>query len=504
MANRKIKESFAKTKFSTTLKNICGDKVIATADTIADLDYKATLADGTVTEGAYQSEVNKLHADAIEELQKSKTSVNFNIKDIVLNENTSKYEFANPGDAIIARGVYDADGNETDVLDTTQFVANCIYIINKAFKVDSFKLPLGVILYFEVGGSFTGSSDNVTVECNYSNAIKTCSSNWILKNILFDYRLNKSTIYSDWFETTDEFNTYVETTIAPFTTAVTHTITLVIGTRDVISLDFKLPKSAVLCILGSTTNTDNASAVFQHASLVYDKIDNSELSFDNVLITFQNCNVITYASKNRTYLNCTVSCTNLEGPLIKTNVENSVLIINNSQNPVLQYCHIENSHIMEYNQSTENNLDLGSSTIVNSHIYLAGILKRVICNHCYFENTITLSYYAKIYNCIFRSYLPKIYPNVAATMMNCFNEDAMMINEQPKYATYNKDTDTWDYINANSYTTPPSLDNCVNVLGFRHLNCKTDRVSIRGNDHWIEMANMTDVENYRLAWKIIE
>ena len=158
MANRKIKESLGKTKFSTTLKNISGDKVIATADTIADLNYNATLADGTVTEGAYQSEVNKLHADAIEELKNSKANVSFNPKDIAYDETMKVFELADNIDTsnystIILRGLLDEKGEETDVLDCSPItVENCTYIVKRTFTLNQdLVLPKNSCLCFEGG-----------------------------------------------------------------------------------------------------------------------------------------------------------------------------------------------------------------------------------------------------------------------------------------------------------------------------------------------------------------
>lgn len=158
MGNRKIKESLGKTKFSTTLKNICGDKVIATADTIADLNYNTTLDDGTVTEGTYQSEINKLHADAIEELKKSKGNVSFNPKDIAYDEAMNVFELADNIDTsdystIILRGVLDDEGNETDVLDCTPItVENCTYVVKRTFTLNQdLVLPKNSCLCFEGG-----------------------------------------------------------------------------------------------------------------------------------------------------------------------------------------------------------------------------------------------------------------------------------------------------------------------------------------------------------------
>lgn len=158
MANRKIKESLGKTKFSTTLKNVSGDKVIATADTIADLNYNTTLADGTVTEGAYQSEVNKLHADAIEELKNSKANVSFNPKDIAYDETMKVFEFADNIDTsnystIILRGVLDEEGKETDVLDCSPItVENCTYVVKRTFTLNQdLVLPKNSCLCFEGG-----------------------------------------------------------------------------------------------------------------------------------------------------------------------------------------------------------------------------------------------------------------------------------------------------------------------------------------------------------------
>lgn len=217
MANRKIKESFAKTKFSTTLKNICGDKVIATADTIADLNYNATLADGTVTEGAYQSEVNKLHADAIEELQKSKGNVAFNPKDIVYDDVMKVFEFADNIDTsnystIILRGVLDAEGKETDVLDCTPItVENCTYIVKRSFTLtQDLVLPKNSCLCFEGGciradeshwitGVFAESSKVLTGYYFSSFVIQNNTGHPIIgENVLLDVPYHNTFMYS-WF-----------------------------------------------------------------------------------------------------------------------------------------------------------------------------------------------------------------------------------------------------------------------------------------------------------------
>ena len=218
MANRKIKESFAKTKFSTTLKNICGDKVIATADTIADLNYNATLADGTVTEGAYQSEVNKLHADAIEELQKSKGNVAFNPKDIVYDDVMKVFEFADNIDTsnystIILRGVLDAEGKETDVLDCTPItIENCTYVVKRTFTLtQDLVLPKNSCLCFEGGciradeshwitGVFEESSIEVLSSYYFSSfVIQNNTGHPIIgENVLLDVPYHNTLMYS-WF-----------------------------------------------------------------------------------------------------------------------------------------------------------------------------------------------------------------------------------------------------------------------------------------------------------------
>lgn len=217
MANRKIKESFAKTKFSTTLKNICGDKVIATADTIADLNYNATLADGTVTEGAYQSEVNKLHADAIEELKNSKANVAFNPKDIAYDEAMKVFEFADNIDTsnystIILRGVLDAEGKETDVLDCTPItMENCTYIVKRTFTLtQDLVLPKNSCLCFEGGFIRADESHWITgvFECNseylsnYYFSSFTIQNNTghpiIGENVLLDVPYN-SAFNASWF-----------------------------------------------------------------------------------------------------------------------------------------------------------------------------------------------------------------------------------------------------------------------------------------------------------------
>ena len=218
MANRKIKESFAKTKFSTTLKNICGDKVIATADTIADLNYNATLADGTVTEGAYQSEVNKLHADAIEELQKSKGNVAFNPKDIVYDDVMKVFEFADNIDTsnystIILRGVLDAEGKETDVLDCTPItMENCTYVVKRTFTLtQDLVLPKNSCLCFEGGciradeshwitGVFEENSTGVMGSYYFSSfVIQNNTGHPIIgENVLLDVPYHITFMYS-WF-----------------------------------------------------------------------------------------------------------------------------------------------------------------------------------------------------------------------------------------------------------------------------------------------------------------
>lgn len=217
MANRKIKESFAKTKFSTTLKNICGDKVIATADTIADLNYNATLADGTVTEGAYQSEVNKLHADAIEELKKSRANVAFNNKDIAYDEAMKVFEFADNIDTsnystIILRGVLDAEGKETDVLDCTPItMENCTYIVKRTFTLtQDLVLPKNSCLCFEGGFIRADESHWITsVLVQFSSILEnyfigsfTIQNNTghpiIGENVLLDVPYN-STFKVSWF-----------------------------------------------------------------------------------------------------------------------------------------------------------------------------------------------------------------------------------------------------------------------------------------------------------------
>lgn len=220
MANRKIKESLGKTKFSTTLKNISGDKVIATADTIADLSYNTTLADGTVTEGAYQSEVNKLHADAIEELKKSKTNVSFNPKDITYDEIMKAFEFADNIDTsnystIIIRGVLDDEGKETDVLDCTPItVENCTYVVKRTFTLNQdLVLPKNSCLCFEGGhikseenhwitGVFEPSSKFGAVKYQSSFTIQnnTCLpiiSENVFIDIPYDCKFNRSWFISD-------------------------------------------------------------------------------------------------------------------------------------------------------------------------------------------------------------------------------------------------------------------------------------------------------------------
>jgi hypothetical protein len=217
MANRKIKESFAKTKFSTTLKNICGDKVIATADTIADLNYNATLADGTVTEGAYQSEVNKLHADAIEELKNSKANVAFNSKDIAYDDAMKVFEFADNIDTsnystIILRGVLDAEGKETDVLDCTPItMENCTYVVKRTFTLtQDLVLPKNSCLCFEGGciradeshwitGVFAENSEGSTGYYFSSFTIQNNTGHPIIgENVLLDVPYHNTFMYS-WF-----------------------------------------------------------------------------------------------------------------------------------------------------------------------------------------------------------------------------------------------------------------------------------------------------------------
>lgn len=220
MANRKIKESFAKTKFSTTLKNICGDKVIATADTIADLDYKATLADGTVTEGAYQSEVNKLHADAIEELKNSKANVAFNPNDIKYNDIMKAFEFADclqdtdSYNKVIVRGILDDAKQETDIIDCSIFThSNCVYIVNRNMELNQdLELPLNSILCFEGAGSILSFNSNwitgVPIKYNWGSIVATLYTNgFLIQNntghpifdgVCVDIPMNVRYLYS-WF-----------------------------------------------------------------------------------------------------------------------------------------------------------------------------------------------------------------------------------------------------------------------------------------------------------------
>lgn len=232
MANRKIKESLGKTKFSTTLKNISGDKVIATADTIADLNYNATLADGTVTEGAYQSEVNKLHADAIEELKNSKANVSFNPKDIAYDETMKVFELADNIDTsnystIILRGLLDEKGEETDVLDCSPItVENCTYIVKRTFTLNQdLVLPKNSCLCFEGGyikseekhwitGVFEPSSV-VIFESRYQSLFKIQNNTAfpiINENVFIDTPYNCK-FNRSWFISDDAFFSNAEAVI---------------------------------------------------------------------------------------------------------------------------------------------------------------------------------------------------------------------------------------------------------------------------------------------------
>lgn len=498
MANRKIKESFAKTKFSTTLKNICGDKVIATADTIADLDYKATLTDGTVTEGAYQSEVNKLHADAIEELQKSKTSVNFNTKDIVLNENTSKYEFANPGDAIIARGVYDADGNETDVLDTTQFEEGKSYIINRTFKVTDFTLPTKVVLLFKNSGCLTSTSTKSTARTYISgdiyDIIETDCKQPIFKGVYFKTALNGAVYHTSWYDT-DGFQTFMYET--PEITAYPPTYIV----------DWENGDKVVLETWSTWTNKQNLTISFigvnKESAYIEDDY-NVNLSIYSQYMKFENCTVLcTQSIKKKTYKNCNVSlnCTQKQDGL--GYFYNSILYIN--------------STVDLYMECKDSNISSNSSVAVSFHsssMFLNCDLDiNAFTYGTFLKCRLGVSNATKVSNSYFDGcYFTQEYPSTTVSFTNCkfFDCVTKLLKENLTVPVVETTSVVGSY-NTNSFykipcyadTEPYSLS-AYNLTAFRYFNTSTNRTSIWSGTEWVDLANLEDIKNCNTSWKIIE
>lgn len=497
MANRKIKESFAKTKFSTTLKNICGDKVIATADTIADLDYNATLADGIVTEGAYQSEVNKLHADAIEELKKK--GVNFNTKDIVLNENTSKYEFANPGDAIIARGVYDADGNETDVLDTTQFEEGKSYIINRTFKVTDFTLPTKVVLLFKNSGCLTSTSTKSTARTYISgdiyDLIEADGKQPIFKGVYFKTALNGAIYHTSWYDT-DGFETFMYNTPEITTYPPTYIV------------DWESDDKVVLSNFSSWFYTQNLSVTFIGANkdLAYIEDDtNLAISiYSSQSICFKNCTVLTTQSiEKKTYRDCYVALNNTQKTDGLGCFYRSVIYINSAVDLYME-CHdseiSSNSAVAVsfHSSSMFLNCDLN----INAFTY-----------GTFLKCRLGVSNATKVSNSYFDGcYFTQEYPSTTVSFTNCkfFDCVTKLLKENLTVPVVETTSVVGSY-NTNSFykipcyadTEPYSLS-AYNMTAFRYFNTSTNRTSIWSGTEWIDLANLEDIKSCNTSWKIIE